>query len=250
MFNAHLALDFDGVIANSISECLVVGHNAFARYSGKKNLVEELNELDPNRVEESRRLRNFIRYGEDYVYINLALEDGAKIRNQKEFDDFTRQYESLRPEFVRLFYDERTRLSTEQKELWVRLNPLYEGMTDFLIDFPKDRLYVITTKRIAFVELILQANGVLLKEENLFHANVNHSKREIIRDILKRDAIPARDFHFVDDQVDTLLKVRDLGIVCYLAEWGYNNAEQIRRAKEEGIQVLNLPEFYELFSGA
>lgn len=34
----YLALDFDGVIANTIEECLVVGFNAYAEYRDKDHL--------------------------------------------------------------------------------------------------------------------------------------------------------------------------------------------------------------------
>ena len=83
-----LALDFDGVIGDSIAECLVVGHNAFVRFSGAGQIIQSFDELDRGQATEARRLRNYIRSGEDYVFIFLALSKGIQIQTQEAFDAF------------------------------------------------------------------------------------------------------------------------------------------------------------------
>jgi len=75
-----LALDFDGVIVDSIQECLVVGYNAFIEYTGKGSKILDLSSLDHDDMAKCHRLRNFIRSGEDYVYIQLAISEGVDIQ--------------------------------------------------------------------------------------------------------------------------------------------------------------------------
>ena len=251
MFDAKtdlLALDFDGVIADSIRECLVMGYNAYVEYCGKGDKVEQLEEIEENRRSESQRLRRFIRSGEDYVYINHALAQNVAIANQEEFDAFKKKHLALLDEFLQIFYSERIRFSQQKSDEWIRLNPLYPGMKDFLSSFPiKKNLYVVTTKKISFVTQILAGHNIALPKENLFQATEKQDKRAIIAAIMEqRDKQPGQ-IYFIDDQIDTLIKVADLGIHCILARWGYNNEQQIERAKKAGIPVMELEEFYATF---
>jgi phosphoglycolate phosphatase-like HAD superfamily hydrolase len=236
-----LALDFDGVIVDSISECLVVAHNAF--YPQQR--IFNISELKKAVVDESRRLRNFIRSGADYVYINLAMHENAKIHNQEEFDAFTEKHRQRREEFFDLFYKEREAFSSQFTSDWVRLNPLYAGMREFLQSFqPKEKLFIITTKKIQYVDLTLKAHHIEIPTRNKFFSN---AKRAVIEELIKTFSIHPANFFFIDDQVDTLLKVRDLGIQCLLAEWGYNNLEQAAKARSAGIVTQNLQQFLAMF---
>lgn len=244
-----LALDFDGVIADSIRECLVSGYNAFQEYSGRGIKLEKFEELDPGWVAEARRLRNFIRSGEDYVYIALALERKEKIGNQVEFDRFLATNTSLQQQFFKAMYRERIRFSGEKPAGWANLNTLYHGMKTFLTNYPvKANLFIITTKKLTFVRKILDANQIALKKENLFDTSDNLSKSRIITGILKSHQTKPKDFFFVDDQVDTLMKVQSTAVNSVLAEWGYNNEEQIKRALENDLKVMNLESFYNFFN--
>jgi len=243
-----LALDFDGVISDSIRECLVVAHNAFAAFARQDNRIEGFEQLDSDHVDKLRFMRNFIRSGEDYVYITFALNKGLVLQNQQEFDTFAEEYQNLREQFLDIFYKERQEFSQKKTAQWIRLNPLYEGMQEFLSAFPHKRnLYVITTKKTEFADKILKGNGVEMAFEQMLHATPDNGKDKIITMLLrKRNVAPAR-FYFVDDQVDTLLKVKSSGIHCILAEWGYNNPHQIELAEKNQIRKMKLHELYEYF---
>jgi phosphoglycolate phosphatase-like HAD superfamily hydrolase len=243
-----LALDFDGVIANSLEECLVVGFNAFSQYNQENRKILRMSELDTQVVDESRRIRKYIRTGEDYVFIFLALHQELMIHNQNDFDRFKEKNNALKPVFHDLFYQHRERFSRELPDQWIQLSPLYPNMTEYLKSFKiVDHLYIITTKQIEYVHLILKAHHIQLKEENCFHAHPKRSKKEIIGQILKDRTFSASQFHFIDDQVDTLMKVSSLGIQCYLAAWGYNDKSQADLAVRNQIHVLQLDEFLSRF---
>jgi phosphoglycolate phosphatase-like HAD superfamily hydrolase len=243
-----LALDFDGVIADSIAECLVVGHNAFARFSGSGKAIQSLAELDQEQLRDARRVRNFIRSGEDYVFIFLALSEGVQIQTQEAFDAFTTFHSDLTEEFLQFFYEVRIKLSTENPGTWAALNPLYPGMGEFLNAYTqKDNLFIITTKKGEFVKSILDVNQVVFNSAHLFHANEVRPKRMILEILSKEKGVELSRFFFVDDQVDTLLKVQSSGVQCILAGWGYNNPEQAARAEAARIPVLALADFLRSF---
>ena len=130
-----------------------------------------------------------------------------------------------------------------------RLNPLYPGMGEFLRAVRKpDELAVITTKRLGFVREILNASGIETAQWHMAHAVPGRGKTEIILSIMEQRAVPAGNFDFVDDQVDTLIKARTTGVNCHLAAWGYNNEDQAGRARRSGLSILSLESFYRRFA--
>jgi len=131
-----LALDFDGVIADSLEECLVVGFNAFSQYRQQDRRLFRLDEMDFQMSEEAKRIRKYIRTGEDYVFIFLALHREITIDDQNKFDAFKEQNHLLQPEFRELFYQQREVFSTELSDKWIALNPLYPDMENFLKQVP------------------------------------------------------------------------------------------------------------------
>jgi phosphoglycolate phosphatase-like HAD superfamily hydrolase len=254
MFNPdadYLALDFDGVIADSIGECLVVGHNAYVKFTRSGVRILHLEELEEGHRNESRRLRRFVRCGEDYVYIQLALDNGVRLQDQQAFDLFVTKHANLKNTFYDLFYKERALFSTAEEDLWVELNPLYRGVKQFLLQYPsKKRLFIVTTKQIKYALKILTGNRIDFKEENCFCAGSGDTKLAIIRELLVKEKIPAAKFYFIDDQVDTLLKVKEAGVHCFLAQWGYTSEAQILRGARENIPGMNLDDFLTQFSKA
>ena len=238
-----LALDFDGVIGNSVNECLIVAYNAF--YGLKDaDRVKTVDALNPVLVQNFRRMRNLIRGGADFLFILLALEKELDIRNQKAFDAFTETNHQREHEFFEAFYQEREYLSSRHPDVWVQLNPLYEGMEAFLKQYPqKQALYIITTKKIFFVKKILAFYSIPLVPGNLFTSDKTKSKREILLEIKAKHKINPEQLWYIDDQVDTLIKIQNTGIQCLLAEWGYNDEAQHKIGGENGILPIKLEEF-------
>ena len=236
-----LALDFDGVIADSIKECLVIAHNAFTEFNNQGQKISLFDELNQKNVPELRKLRNFIRFSEDYVYIHLAIQQKAVIQDQKDFDSFTEKNKNFRDTFLKLFLKERDYFSVTKLDLWIKLNPLYAGICDYLTSYtPKSDLFVITTKKISYVKKILSGNNIQLQENNLFQANSHRTKRVIISELLEKHQVSPDQFYFIDDQVDTLIKVVDTGVNCLLAEWGYNDPVQQQNARLAHIKIITL----------
>ncbi len=242
-----LALDFDGVIADSIKECLVSGYNAYANYSGQ-SCINHYEELDPTCTGEARRLRNYIRNGEDYVYIAHALASDINIHNQLDFDDFLLKNANKREIFFDHMVNQRISFSEAKPDLWASLNPLYDGMREFLINYPnKENLYIITTKKLLFVHKILDANCIDLVDENIRDTSSGKTKRQIIEEILSDSTLAPEQFYFIDDQVDTLIKVQPTRVNVLFAEWGYNTEAQAAVAEENAIPVVSRDEFFDLF---
>ncbi|MBN1466236.1 hypothetical protein JXA02_10765, partial [candidate division KSB1 bacterium] len=170
------------------------------------------------------------------------------INGQDDFDAFLREHADLRHIFYDLMTAQRISFSNARPEEWAALNPLYDGMRDFLATHPnKENVYIITTKKLLFVHLILDAHDVQLIDANIHGTSVNRTKRHIIQDILQDRGAQAARFYFLDDQVDTLIKVKPTGVQTILAGWGYNDAGQRALAAKEDIPVFTLRQFYATF---
>ncbi|MBN1540976.1 HAD hydrolase-like protein [candidate division KSB1 bacterium] len=246
-----LALDFDGVIADSIQECLVVGNNALVAFSGKNHKIQQVEELAATTLEKARRMRNFIRSGEDYVYIFYALQKKIELKTQLDFDTFLMANTELRASFFDLFYLERQALLTKHRDRWLSLNPLYRGIKPLVNNYCRqNRLAIITTKKIAFVEEILHYNRIKPQPDALFHAHEDRSKKDIIEDLLLHKQLDPGDVHFVDDQVDNLVTVSAAKVCCILAAWGYNDDKQRQKASENKIKILTLADFLKYYASA
>jgi phosphoglycolate phosphatase-like HAD superfamily hydrolase len=245
--NNILALDFDGVIVDSIKECLVSGYNAYANFNDKTN-IERFEQLDPEWASQARLMRNFIRNGEDYVFIAHALANGSAIKDQDDFDAFLAHNNNLRDTFFDHMVNQRISFSDAKPDLWAALNPLYKGMKSFLQNYTdKENFYIITTKKLLFVHKILAANDIHLIEKNLFDTAGGKNKRQIIEKILQARQASPNLLYFIDDQVDTLLKVKPSKVQVSLAEWGYNNEQQVSKASTNDIDILGLQDFFQKF---
>ena len=243
-----LALDFDGVVIDSIEECLVVAYNALAIHQGKPNRIRQIDELGEDIILEARRIRNFIRYGQDYVYIHYALQQNVSIKNQQHFDRFLAEQESLNSEFRQRFYAERARFLSKEPETWLALNPFYDGMRKFLEKYQtKERLCIITTKLKENVEAIINASKIDFNPMNILSADQKLSKSQLISKLLSKYHLNPSSFHFIDDQVDTLIRAKPTGVNLYLAQWGYNNENQVNKARNEQLCILTLSEFMDKF---
>lgn len=71
----YLALDFDGVIVDSINECLATALNAYTRFCGKDQFCTDLRLVPEGLADAFRSMRPLIRRGEDYVFLIQAFEE-------------------------------------------------------------------------------------------------------------------------------------------------------------------------------
>ncbi|MBU0934375.1 MAG: HAD family hydrolase [Spirochaetes bacterium] len=208
-------LDFDGVVCDSLPECYAVSRTAFYRlHLGLAEPAES--EYDQRHF---RRLRPYIRRGGDYMFIQLALSRGLDLRSQADFDALIAGQRELDDYFHTLFYQARTELLQTDPERWYRLNPLYPGMARLLARYSgNDRLLILSTKELAFIEKILAFNGIAWPAENSFCSGKEQKLAYIDRIMDKRAAARAL---FIDDQVDHFKGESTHELRCLLAEWGY-----------------------------
>jgi len=220
-------LDFDGVICDSIDECYVSSWLAYhlgERFSPGLGPALRAGGL-PDRVflEDKSRFnsfRPFIRTGGDYVLLQRCVDRRRFLRSQEDFDAARKEAgESLMAEYHSRFYAERASLLEQEREYWLSLNVLYDGVGEAVRGFTDDeRYYILSTKQSTFIAEILASKGIRWPIDRIIDSG-KEKKTDIILSVL--DSAGIHRGVFVDDQVDYFAGAPQDRISCYLASWGY-----------------------------
>ncbi|MFQ3619399.1 MAG: hypothetical protein SNJ78_00500 [Spirochaetales bacterium] len=241
MKNFLLFLDFDGVICNSVLECLYSATIAyFVKY--QKSTIQS---LPLSFKERFLSIRPYIRTGEDYVVLaDLAYKE-IGVKSQEEFDKQLNSHskEELKV-FRELFYQTRRELLEKDFSFWMELNPLYEGLKDTLQNVSdSQKVYILSTKAADLIERILHFHGVDWPKERILYSN-QFSKKEIIQSLLVKGM--GAQAILVDDQLDHLLSAKEENkVIPYLATWGYIKPEW---KEDPRVSTLSLEGFRNLLS--
>ena len=248
-----LALDFDGVISDSVVESFVVAARTLARLDPGAGAARAASGLDWS---DAAALRSHSLYGdflelmplgnraEDFGVAFRVLEQGRTRIDQAEFDalreelgrDFLQQFHST-------FYEERAALRAEDSRGWLALLEPFEPFVEVLRRRAEDRiLTVATAKDRVSIELLLDAYGIaeLFPDELVVDKEAGRSKRAHLELLGRRLGVAYDQITFIDDKLTHLEDVAGLGVRCALAGWGYNGPRERESAARRGFLVCDL----------
>jgi phosphoglycolate phosphatase-like HAD superfamily hydrolase len=251
-----LALDFDGVLCDSSREVFVVAVDTYAGLEPDSALLGQLKPLRDHaagggyehlETKIYRRFRDLLPLGnraEDFGVSLRAIEKDVAISDQEAYDVFYR--EIGRPWldlFHRRFYECRGDLREKNLEKWLRLHLPFPGFADTLRKH-KDRtlLAVATAKDARSVRLLLDELGFdgVFDAELILDKETGVEKTHHLRVLHERTGAEFEDITFVDDKVNHLVKVAELGVRLVLAGWGFNTDREHELAHELGFEVADL----------
>jgi FMN phosphatase YigB (HAD superfamily) len=223
-------LDFDGVICDSVDECMAASARGYYDLQGKTMPAA----LAAGRRADFGRLRPFIRTGEDYLLIHELIDRGVVVRDQAGFDEMARR---AGPEkmgrFRELFYRGRVELQRMDRDAWMTMNRIYPEARRTLEQSVERPLFILSTKRPEFIQDILAHAGVRVPQDRILFSG--HDRKLPIAERIRGEGGFARAV-FVDDQVDHLVDNPFPLVSVYLASWGYVASERV--ALDAGIPVL------------
>lgn len=251
-----LALDFDGVIADSAPEAFVVAARTFARLRPACALAAALAPLDgdaapPRAVVDAHPLyAAFLELmplgnrAEDYGVVLDSLERDASLPDQGAYDAWRDRIdrEWLRG-FHRAFYQVRAALAERDPAGWNALIGPYPLLPELLRRRAGDALLAIATAkdRVSVGRLLhTWGMGDLFPPERVLDKEAGVSKAAHLVELQRRSGVPFREITFVDDKVNHLDTAAPLGVRCALAAWGYNGERERRIARERGYLVCGL----------
>jgi phosphoglycolate phosphatase-like HAD superfamily hydrolase len=256
-----LALDFDGVIVDSVLDSLFIGHNAYLRLygHGKKKYFggelftfeswEETKKQHQEEIKYYRTLRPYIRGATDYGLIQKLIEENKFVKNQEEFDNYRMVVEFDFEAYEKEFYKERERLQNINYRAWFNLEPSYPKVIEGMKKLLKERTKIViatSNKREAIAKSFTpEFFGFTIKPEDILDMRFGEYKSEQMKHIVKLYNVKFEEIYFVDDQVSHLIQTRPLGVKVFLAGWSYATDIQKEEAQKQNIPIIQKEEdFY------
>jgi len=257
-----LVFDFDGVISNSIHESFMTALNAYIKFVPDHSFpLKKPLELDavfqfekkyPEVFKQFFQLMPMGNRAEDYLIILLLIDrkETGKVTDQSEFDEFKGTIPiEIQEEFHKAFYESRLSFRQEYPAVWMEMHKPFPGIVDAVRSLSQRFLLTIaTSKDRASVDILLQHYGLsrYFKPENILDKDFAKSKRFHLTRFQKEHRVSFESIHFIDDKVLHLVSVKDLGVNCYLAAWGFNTEREHKIAIKEGFTLLSLEDLKKL----
>jgi len=242
MKNTIYALDFDGVLCDSVIETAISGYKIAQIVwtdMPKTSISLEM-------IEQFREVRPFLKTGYESVLILRLLHLGLSVEKlcsrysahiQKLIDDDKLDINEIK----KLFGKARDRWIEESLEEWIEMNPLFDGVVEFLDTIDKKYCYIVTTKQERFVKYILEAHHIQIDDENIYGLDREMGKVEVLHLIRKRH--PHNHIVFIEDRLQALIEVLDDGgvdnISLKLVSWGYNTPLDRERVNGFRIELID-----------
>jgi phosphoglycolate phosphatase-like HAD superfamily hydrolase len=227
---ALLALDFDGVICDSVRE------TALTALKAAHALCPDEVRLDPipeNYFEKFQELRPALESGfESILLALLVLRDESKDEvlqhTKRSFNRMMDQLGVTREQLIELHHCTRTKWMQSDLAGWLAYHSFYTGTADLLRSALNEHSiepYIITTKSREFALKLLAEEGIQWPEARIYGFG-SGPKVETLNKLAKNIKGTTK-YTFIEDRVKTLRTVakdQSLNHVnLYLASWGYNS---------------------------
>lgn len=248
-----LALDFDGVIADSAAESFAMALRTYALLrpdTGTAELARSLEGLPIDALRAHAAYRAFVELmplgnrAEDFAVALGLIESGQAVRDQRDYDAVRAAGDvDFLAEFHRRFYVGRDALREADPQGWTQLLAPFSPFLAVLRRRQADvALCIATAKDRPSVDLLLDAYGIadLFEDHLVFDKEEGVSKRAHLSSLQAQLCVDFADITFVDDKVNHLDDVGGLGVRGALASWGYNGERERMLAREAGHLVLAL----------
>ena len=217
-----LALDFDGVICDSLDECLVSAVNARARLQGVGRPVRRPEEVDPDLAAGFRTHRHLVRPAGEYETLLHWLTTRDQAPTAESFAALVRKRADEVKAFQAVFFAVRAALRATNPAAWTALHRRYrqaaDGWETLAADF---EIHLVTTKDLPSVRHFNEAWQLGLVDAHLHAAGSFANKAEAVNALAAAAGRTPRDVIFVDDHPGHLADVAATGAQCWWASWGY-----------------------------
>lgn len=249
-----LALDFDGVICDGLLEYFEAAWIAYSQLWNQPN-----KQPSPGLADSFYRLRPVIETGWEMPLLIEGLLQGLSeaevLTNWTEIAQQLLQNTGFSPAQLAAAVDGgRDRRIATDLEGWLALHRFYPGVIkrlQTLQQLHQDgllQLVIVSTKEGRFIKQLLARSGVELADPQIIGKEIKQPKAQTLQQLQQKFQVANEAIWFVEDRLATLLKVQQelalTGIHLFLADWGYNTAQERKTATQTpGITVISLETF-------
>ena len=246
-----LALDFDGVICDTVHELLKSTWQVYREIWGTGD-----DGPPPEVAAAYVRLRPALDIGWESPILLRAIVEGVPAADLlQEFQTTWRQrileaHRLNQADLAARFDAARDAWIRTDLRSWLASNHLYPGVAKRLrLILASDvRVFVLTTKEGRFAHLLLGQNGVNLPATCVWGKERARPKADLLRVLREEQGVAFGDIWFVEDRLKTLQSITQVAdlepVVLFLATWGYNTPAERKEATADGrIVPLTLDQF-------
>lgn len=229
------AFDFDGVLWNSVDECFFLGSEVF------REMGEELPGDYGSLRKKFREGRFLAKTGDDFYITLKMMQNNPLIEFEnvtyEKYYSYRESYSTGMKVFAGNFYALRKKMQQEDPEKWLSLQGPFEGILQQLplIQESFRDLVICSTKDRESIRLLLFRHGL---EFSIFGREDSTHKSEQIKALSEKMETPTEKIIFIDDLVENLNHVTEMGCIGVLAAWGYNNPKVREEARENNFFLL------------
>jgi phosphoglycolate phosphatase-like HAD superfamily hydrolase len=209
------ALDFDGVICDSIHECFQNSYHVFKSFSFELELPKQ-----PKAVwrEKFYRHRGLVRPGKNFYLLWFFIINNFELEiSTVEFETITAQYETTLGLFDQKLMAIRREQIENDPDTFLLQNPLFPKVKSIWNQLPRP-LYVVTAKDEEITKLILQYNELTI--DGVFGKGTGYKYQTLLK-LAKLHGVEMNSVYFVDDNPEFVNEARSVGANVALSKWGY-----------------------------
>jgi len=250
-----LALDFDGVVCDSLREVLATALATYESMEPESPVLKrirnrngagrwhELDLMDDPVMVSFESMMPLGNRAEDFGVSLKALDGFLEPTDQSAYDTF---YGTIGADwleaFHRTFYEERDKARAFDTHGWLELHASYPPFLEMLRRRSRDaRIALATAKDRRSAEMLLDHLGIgdLFSPELVLDKDTGVCKTAHLTALRDHLDVSFQDITFVDDKLNHLETVAPLGVRPILAGWGFNTPREHDLATEKHIQVAN-----------
>jgi phosphoglycolate phosphatase-like HAD superfamily hydrolase len=231
-----LLLDFDGVIADSVEECLALTWYTDRAAESGTQLTQQFRAVPETFRTRFHQLRPYARTLDDFYVAKIVA--AQSVRNQSEFDSLKAEIpQQDRKAFAASATALRERWRSDQREQWLAAHTIFDGIAATLERYSGD-VFVITAKDADSSVEILEHFGL---DRHLAGVVGDVSDKALAAQCLclGRGVEPA-DSLFIDDNLINVDRVQSVGVSSRWARWGWTTAEHETSAAARGLEPIDL----------
>lgn len=235
-----LILDFDGVICDSIKECLSVAYNTYLKVK-KQSYKPSLKLRIPYHFKQSfLDNRYLVRPAREYFVLFKSFEDSSEtVLSEKRFRALLKINAKACDNFEREFFKTRDYLRSASRGEWLMLNKVYPGVKQNIGKLKRFfKIYICTTKDRKSVKMILEKSKIKFSEKKIFSRENKLSKPSAAEYICRINHCKPKDVYFLDDNIIYLNELAHFGARSCLARWGYLSKDSIKQAGQKDYLIF------------
>lgn len=251
-----LALDFDGVVCDSLREVFATALATYESMEPDSPVLKrirnrnsagrwyELDLMDDPVMVSFESMMPLGNRAEDFGVSLKAIDSFLELTDQKAYDTF---YGTISTDwlesFHRTFYEKRDEARAFDTHGWLELHASYPRFLEVLRRRSGEaRIALATAKDRRSAVMLLDHLGIgdLFAPEFVLDKETGVSKTAHLTALRDRLDVPFEEITFVDDKLNHLETVAPLGVRPVLAGWGFNTPREHDLAGEKQITVANI----------